>query len=291
MQKYCTQPHVFLSLKCFNTKERSIFSRHLFYTQTEYGYMNLLKQICFRAGLLLCCVTAIFSCSLNDDEPDLIYLTLGTVTNDGRLKIESDSHGTLVPSNPERFAAADADETGQRVLISVPANEIEADVQEGGEKEVNVVELYKVLTKDADDLRITRPENGSDTDFGNDPLQIIGVSISAQHLNVQLYIKGHNTEKPHRISLLLDEGCQIDENGWLPVELRHNAGQDSQSETFWSVVSFKLSSIPEYESPAFEGFHIYYNNGTNKHAECFVRKGQILNQDETFSDGLFCNSR
>lgn len=253
--------------------------------------MNLLKSICFKAGALLFCLAATFSCNLNDSEPDLLYLTLGTVTNDGTLKIESDSHGILIPSNPERLIAADAAETGQRVLMSVPANEIEAGLQEGEAKEVNIVELYKVLTKDADDLRISRPDGEYDTDFGNDPLQIIGVSISAQHLNIQLYVKGHDKEKPHRISLLLDENCQLDENGWLPVELRHNAEQDLQSETFWSVVSFKLSSIPEYESPAFRGFHIYYNNGTDKRAECSVRKGQILNQNETFSDGLFCNSK
>ena len=234
--------------------------------------MNLLKSICFKAGALLFCLAATFSCNLNDSEPDLLYLTLGTVTNDGTLKIESDSHGILIPSNPERLIAADAAETGQRVLMSVPANEIEAGLQEGETKEVNIVELYKVLTKDADDLRISRPDGEYDTDF-------------------QLYVKGHDKEKPHRISLLLDENCQLDENGWLPVELRHNAEQDLQSETFWSVVSFKLSSIPEYESPAFRGFHIYYNNGTDKRAECSVRKGQILNQNETFSDGLFCNSK
>ena len=50
-------------------------------------------------GILFCCVT--FSSCLDDNEPETVYPTLGTVNADGKdIIIESDSYGPLVPVNP-----------------------------------------------------------------------------------------------------------------------------------------------------------------------------------------------
>jgi uroporphyrinogen III methyltransferase/synthase len=52
--------------------------------------------------------------------------------------------------------------------------------------------------------------------------------------------------------------AHLDENGLLPVELRHNPGADLQINSYWGVVSFTLSSIPQYQDSAFKGFRILY---------------------------------
>ena len=253
--------------------------------------MKVFKQIYLIASVLLCS-SIISSCDLNeDDSKSLFYLTLGTVINEDELMVESDSHGILVPSNPGYFTSAKLDTTGQRILMSVPASDLEAMVPDGEQRIVDIVELYKVLTKDANDLRNDSLISENDTDFGNDPVQITGISISAKHLNIEVYIKGNDREKPHRLSLLLNKDCKLDENGWLPVELRHNAEGDSQKNVFWSVVSFNLSSIPEYQNSTFKGFRVYYNNGTNPHATCEISKGQTLNQKEINTSRIHSNNK
>lgn len=238
--------------------------------------MKIFKQIYVAASLLIC---GLFftACDLDENDSTLSYLTLGTVINEGNLMVESDSHGILIPSNPSYFKTAQLDSTGQRVLMSIPANELEATVAEGEQRVVDIIELYKVLTKDANDLRTDSLTN---INFGNDPIQITGISISANHLNIEVYIKGSDAEKSHRLSLLLNKDCKLDTEGWLPVELRHNAEGDVQKDLFWSVVSFNLSSIPEYKDSTFKGFRVYYNNGTNPQTVCEVSKGQTLNQKD-----------
>lgn len=40
--------------------------------------------------------------------------------------------------------------------------------------------------------------------------------------------------------------------------LRHNPETDVQINSYWGVVSFNLSSIPQYKNPEFKGFRILY---------------------------------
>ena len=66
-------------------------------------------------GILFCCT--LFSACLNDNEPEIVYSTLGTVNADGKdIKIESDSYGLLIPINPGFITSTQTDSTGQRVL-------------------------------------------------------------------------------------------------------------------------------------------------------------------------------
>lgn len=78
--------------------------------------------------------------------------------------------------------------------------------------------------------------------------------------NIQYEIGGNNSNISHRISLLVPQNAHLDENGLLPVELRHNPGADLQINSYWGVVSFTLSSIPQYQESAFKGFRILYKN-------------------------------
>ena len=78
--------------------------------------------------------------------------------------------------------------------------------------------------------------------------------------DIQYEIGGNNSNISHRISLLVPQNAHLDENGLLPVELRHNPGADLQINSYWGVVSFTLSSIPQYQESAFKGFRILYKN-------------------------------
>ena len=74
--------------------------------------------------------------------------------------------------------------------------------------------------------------------FGTAPIVITSSSISKEHLNIQYEIGGNDSNISHRISLLVPQNAQLDENGLLPVELRRNPESDLQINSFWGVVSF-----------------------------------------------------
>ena len=127
------------------------------------------------------------------------------------------------------------------------------------------VRVNKVLTKKADDLRI-----GIEDVFGNSPIQITAASISQKHLNIQYEYYG-STNISHRISLVLNSETQLDENGLLQVEFRHNNQGDTYSERLWGIVSYTLESIPDYDESKCKGFKIIYDSGANSRAEWIVK--------------------
>ena len=211
------------------------------------------------------------SSCLNDDEPEGFYSTLGTVTEVGtNLTFESDSYGLLKPTNPNWFIAEKADSVGQRVLAGVQFYEGEKRNNESTPVSVQIVELYKVLTKKVDDIR-----NGKEDIYGDDQVQITAVSVTKEHLNIQFTLASSISGKPHRISLVLTEESVPDENGILPVEFRHNAEGDlSDWDTRgWGIASYTLESIDEkFQDTEIKGFKIIYNDGTNAHAQCIVKR-------------------
>lgn len=191
------------------------------------------------------------------------FSTLGTVMmNNQEITIESDLYGTLIPDNPEIISSIDADSTGQRILagfifLSNPTNQSSLEGHD-----IRIVDLlYKVNTLPASDLR-TLPEDN----FGNAPLQITDASISKKHLNIQYLYEG-NKHVPHRVNLVLTAQSELDADGLLPVEFRHDACNDSPEQSMESIVSFTLESIAECQSPDFKGFRIIYNSGANSRAE------------------------
>lgn len=230
--------------------------RHLKNKDLQKHNMNI------RYAIFACILgTVATSCIDNDNYPEL-YPTMGTVTNLTSYSINSDSYGTLIPKNPDIISMYDADSIGQRILVNInfPDSENKSSNEKSG-KEVTIYELYKVLTKKADDLRL--PEADANVDFGNDAIEITSATISEEHLNIEFNIYGKNETIPHRISLLLTEDSQIDDEGLLEVELRHNNNNDNGNTVYWGIASFTLSSIPECSDENFKGFKIIYNSKNN----------------------------
>lgn len=221
---------------------------------------NCLQQI---IGILLCCT--LFSSCLDDNEPETFFPTLGTVNaNENDITIESDSYGLLIPINPGFITSTQTDSTGQRILTVFQYTENTTKEGKTG-MQVELVRVNKVLTKKADDLRI-----GIEDVFGNSPIQITAASISQKHLNIQYEYYG-STNISHRISLVLNSETQLDENGLLQVEFRHNNQGDTYSERLWGIVSYTLESIPDYDESKCKGFKIIYDSGANSRAEWIVK--------------------
>lgn len=230
--------------------------------------MKLLKQIHCMSLLL----GGIFlSSCLNNDEPEGFYSTLGTVTEVGtNLTFESDSYGLLKPTNPNWFVAEKADSVGQRVLAGVQFYDGKERNGENTPASVQIVELYKVLTKKVDDIR-----NGEEDIYGDDPIHIAVASVTKEHLNIQFTLASSTSGKPHRISLVLTEESVPDENGILPIEFRHNAEGDlpDWDTRGWGIASYTLKSIDEkYPDTEIKGFKILYYDESGSHAQCIVKR-------------------
>lgn len=220
------------------------------------------------------------SCTLDQDD-NLAHLqsnaagtfsTLGTVyVNEGRITVESDRYGTLIPENAETITAINADSTGQRILIGfIYLNEAAAfNVHES--YPVRIVDLlYKVETRQPD---ILTEEEASDS-FGNAPLQIVEATTGKNHLNIQYRYNG-TTGAYHRVGLIIKERETTDAEGLLTAELKHDARNDvSADEPRESIISFTLENIETYASSGCKGFRIFYNSGANSHAEWKVFKNE-----------------
>ena len=249
-----------------------------FILKSEIAKNTFMKLNISTVGIICISIlgTILQSCINNDNYPEL-YSTMGTVNNLSDYSINSDLYGDVIPKNPDIIRSFDADSVGQRILVNInfpDAEDKDSKVNTG--KEVTIYDLYKVLTKKADDLRLN---NDEDTEsFGNDVIQITNVNIGNEHLNIEFNISGSNETIPHRISLLLTENTQIDDEGLLEVELRHNKNSDNGDKLYWGIASFTLSSIPEYSDANFKGFRIKYQSDTNTTSETIVR---LQNSDQT----------
>lgn len=221
-------------------------------------------------NITLACIFALMmvSCLDKDKYPEL-YPTMGTVSSLENYSICSDSYGRLIPSNPDLIRLNDADSVGQRVLLNINFPQ-KSNGQESDGKSVTIYDLYKVLTKDANDLRLADSE--AVESFGNDYIQITSSYISNKHLNIEFNVDGENETIPHRISLLLTENTQIDDEGLVEVVLRHNINSDYGNKLYWGVVSFTLSSIPECQNDNFKGFRIIFRNSDDSRNEIVVKK-------------------
>ena len=209
------------------------------------------------------------SCLDNEKYPEL-HSTMGTITDIETPSIESDSYGKLLPQNPDIIKMYDADSIGQRVLVSLSFPNAEEKNKEDSGKEVTIYDFYKVLTKKANDTR--NQDSEPIENFGEDIINITSAYISKEHLNIEFNINGNNETIPHRISLLLTEETKIDDEGLVYVELRHNKNSDYGNKLYWGVVSYTLSSIPEYNDTDFKGFRISYLSSDNTKSEITVKK-------------------
>lgn len=214
--------------------------------------MKPIKQFFLLTALAL---TSTFQSCMEEENTVIYQPAIGTVDNqDGKLLFDTDYYGVLEPLNETIFSNYDADEDGQRVMASIVFMDSTKNQKTNNYKQIQVLDLYKILTKNADSLT----EGQADV-YGNDPILISGGYISKEHLNLEFNIWRNDPSIAHRISLLLTEKSALDENGMIHVELRHNAESDEQYTLAWGLVSFNLSSIPGYSDERFKGFIIEYS--------------------------------
>ena len=215
-----------------------------------------LKHLRLFVNISLCCI-ALSACD-NEDAPVSFYTTLGTVAEtDGKKVIISDSYGTLFPENENYLTAKDADSIGQRVLAGVQflGNIPSKEATEGSE--IQIVELYKILTKAADDLR-GKPEDADI--FGEDPVKITSYNIGNGHLTIEFIIWGYDESIRHRISLVRTNEDNSQSNDYITLEFRHNSNGDLTRVPYSGIVSFPLKSIEGFESTECKGLTISYND-------------------------------
>ena len=235
---------------------------------------TIFKKITGIALLITCGIT--FSSCLDEDEDKLYesefgsYSTLGTIIRTDEPLIDSDTYGLLAPVGATFPLNEKTDSIGQRLLLEFNFAEKNPLIYADSIQPIQVVHIYNVLTKPATDLRNASENHPDLSPYGNDPIQVNTVSISKSHLNIQFYVMGYHTDIVHRVSLLLTDESRMDEEGLLSLDLRHNAEGDKQEELFWGVVSFNLSSIPEYGQPSFKGFRIRYTDLNSIPSETIV---------------------
>ena len=117
---------------------------------------------------------------------------------------------------------------------------------------ITIMQVNKVLTKEP-----VFVEDNDAKDYGTDPIEISGQSISKAHLNLRYtFLNGGNHLIPHSISLLIAKDAQPDARGYLSAELRHDAADDLQLNANSGYVSFTLENMPGFKEGTLKGFKI-----------------------------------
>ena len=203
-----------------------------------------MKTRTFIVGLLsLLTLPTFIAC---DDDDFTYYTDMATVENeDGRLILQSDNCGELIPENPGLLASFDADNENQRIIAAF--NFIDKDNRSN--YGVELYDIYRVLTKDV--YQMPADDETKNDSIGNDPINVSEAWFGGNYLNMEFYIpvKG-NSSTAHFINLVVDDVAPAT-NDTVYVTLRHNAYDDKPGEGrvpgdyrwAWGNVSFDLASL------------------------------------------------
>lgn len=169
----------------------------------------------------------------------------------GEAVIESDDNGMAYVVNPEKLTRLETNNPGQRIFYTyVSAANPTGDANKKGPF-ISIEYLQKILTKDMDLLK-----EGEEDVYGQDGINLITPIMGKTHLTLMFQILGSSSGIKHRISLVASAGTVPDVNGYISVELRHNAEGDRQETAGPGYVSFPLSSVPGFEEGKLQGFRI-----------------------------------
>lgn len=140
-----------------------------------------------------------------------------------------------------------ADKDGQRVMAAYYFDE---DKQPG-----ELLSLYKILTKD-----VYRMKQADEDSIGNDRVSVVNAWAAGGHINVQFAFYGSGF-KSHFINLVVppqeDETAQsFVQDGYLYLELRHNAYNDIWNFWYEDYVSFPI----DWDEDSYKGCIIGYTN-------------------------------
>lgn len=183
---------------------------------------------------------------------------LATVISPGEVPgeaiIESDNEGTAFVVNPEKLIYYEANNKGQRIFYTYR----KAESPKGDDSKSSYISidfLRKILTKPMDVL-----QEGEEDVYGHDKINLISYNMGNTHLTLLFQILGFDTSIKHRISLVAKADAIPDTDGYISVELRHNAEGDKQEYiSSDNYVSFPLSSVPGFKEGTLKGFKIKIN--------------------------------
>lgn len=175
----------------------------------------------------------------------------------GETMIESDNEGCAYVVNPSILTHHEANNKGQRIFYTYRSAESPVGSQNSRAPFIEINYLKKILTKHIDLLK-----EGEEDIYGHDGINYLSYNMGKTHLTLQfqlLMTNGSNIS--HRISLVAKGDAMPDADGYLTVELRHNAEGDTQQHVSNAeYVSFPLSSAPGYKEGTLKGFKMKYNS-------------------------------
>ncbi len=179
--------------------------------------------------LTLALSLTLVSCSSESIVYTTYYSSRATITSniDENLTLRTDGGDSLnVISNYLGYNP----EAGQRTVVTYS-------IESGGDSSYDVVlhTIYDLLTKDVEVLNL---EN--EFQFGNDPVELLGVWCAGGHLNVNF---GFNTSGTitHYVNLVENSLVQNPDDGKIYLEFRHNAMGDSEVYGKRGTVCFDLA--------------------------------------------------
>ena len=221
--------------------------------------MKYLKRIQWLLMAFCLTVTPVLqSCDDDDDGYSIGDFTpplWATVRLTGNaFYLDCDVWGTLWPVNVDLDWYKPVE--GQRVITTF--NPLWDDY-EGYDHAVKLLGLQNVLTKEVETLT---PDNAEA--YGNDPVLIFkgDMSISGGYLNI-LFLQNVPASTKHRISLVRSEKSdeQVDEEGYIVLQLRYNDYDDLTGRRAYGAVSFNLASLDITEET--KGIKVKLNSEKN----------------------------
>lgn len=197
--------------------------------------------------------------SINQDMGNTYNAALATVITasevPGAAVLEKDNGELAYVVNPDMLTRADANKEGQRIFYRYVGSDSPNGQTNSKGPYISITEVVmKILTKPIDFLR-----EGEEDVYGQDGIYIVSHSLSEKYLTLQFQIMASNKNIAHRISLVAKEDATPDAEGYLTIELRHNAeGDTPESISYPGYVSFLLTDAPGYKEGTLKGYKMKY---------------------------------
>lgn len=190
--------------------------------------MKKLKLVLLAVIIVL--TPTLYSCMNDDDKYSLIIATIKV--NEGKdYYFLMDDGNKVLPGDTtaiHNYKVID----GQRVFVYF--NELDEKVS-GYDYNIKVVSIQNILTKGI--IPITEATQDS---IGDDPANLTYMWFGGGFLNIEFQMMGTYSSKTHMINLVRDEeNPGEEEEGYVNLEFRHNAYDDSPADRLVSMASFK----------------------------------------------------
>lgn len=203
--------------------------------------MKKLRTTLYAIVLMMIAMPLFHSCLDDWDKNDYPSLSIGTVRIiDGKdYFFDLDEGKKMYPgdtTNIHNYTVTD----GQRAFISFYL--LDQPVT-GYDYNAQVMHIENILTKDIYHM----PAEKADS-IGDDRINVTDVWFKGDYVNIQYQLYHSNsTDKKHMLNLVVNESSdgKNDREGYLTLEFRHNAYDDSPRELGKGIVSFKLHRISD----------------------------------------------